>query len=76
MFGGFLRFRFDVEGLLEADLLLVVDGNVEELRQVFYLSFSYGGVVFCPFPNNLKKVWRAPLSSWVTSNAFFTKAAA
>jgi hypothetical protein len=45
MFGGFLRFRFDVEGLLEADLLLVVDGNVEELRQVFYLS-SHMRVVF------------------------------
>ena len=42
MFGGFLGFRLDIEGSLEADLLFVIDGHVQELRKVLNFPFHVG----------------------------------
>ena len=40
--GRLLRLRLDVELALEADLLLVLDGHVQELREVIELALHVG----------------------------------
>ena len=57
MLGRFLGLRLDVELAFEADLLLVIDGHVQELGEMFQLALHVGvqqrGVTFAAAPEDV-----------------------
>src|ERR1041385_6806433 len=57
MFGWLLRLGFDVELALKADLLLVLDGHVEETAEVIEFAFDVGvpkrGIAFAATPKDI-----------------------
>src|SRR6516164_10396305 len=57
MLGRLLRFRLDIKGSFESDLLFVIDGHVQKFRQVFQFAFHIGiperGITFAAAPENV-----------------------
>ena len=77
MLGRLLGLGLDVELAGEADLLGVVDGHVQELREMLELALHVRvPQVLVAFAAAPERVALPPPSSLVTSSAFFTCAAA